>query len=169
MEVTDSVEQRIDGRLADGEQVREASVDDDRLLAVTDRRVIEVVHEDENREKWEFDTTLLADGSVVGVEINERGEGSPDTLLLAVGVVTVCGSLLAISAFSGGAALVVGAFLAVFGLILIVGGLDTDGGDVSVTIRRSGETPNDEFSLEQANEHLATKISTIVAEAASTG
>lgn len=168
MGIPDEVEERVDDRLVEDETIHEATADGDRLFVVTDRRVVEAEHDTVNeRERWDFDTTLLSDGTVVGVETEERGQTPVNGVQVALGIGCIFLGLF-IFTTNVEAILRLGftLFLTLAGLLVIVSGFDTDSGDVTVTIRRRGGTPDDEFGFEEENEHLATAISLVVADSA---
>lgn len=168
MSLTEKQEKVLKGHLAKGEKIRNATADEDRALAVTDRRIIELEEwESQNRDKRRVRCTLLTGDRVIGTNVDHKGsrDFDKDGLLLGGGL-SVAGILGIVWAVDGESLIItVGAALAaLIGIAVLVDAFNTDDGGITVTVKTT-EGDDKQVILAEGDAKIARSISESVGSA----
>jgi hypothetical protein len=158
----------VEGHLSAGETVKAARSGPNKLIAVTDSRLLTITEESNaGKDTRKVESTLLTGQHVVGARVERVGSGSVDTVEFALGfVLGIIGALaLAVSSSLDGGA---GALGLLVGLGILAGGgyvcysaITTDG-EVEATILTLDDEPNYSVTLPEDSTGVARAISTVV-------
>jgi len=165
--VSESETKILDPHIPSGEQLIEAYSGDEKTVAVTDRRVIELRHRNRNRkEETELYSTLLTTDYIVGTKYEREQESDfpvIEALIAAIlAVIGIAGVAIGINGEPIG--MVVGVvFLALTGAVFYFTE-QSESGDVSITVRRAGDLPNGTWTLPHGETDVPQAISEQVAK-----
>jgi hypothetical protein len=163
--VSESETKILDPHIPNGEKLIEVYCGDEKTIAVTDRRVIDLRHQTgDQSQETEIESTLLTTDYIVGTKYEREEESiSPDgakllSLLFIIGGVVFVALALLEAAF---------VFLGI--VMLLAGGLfwysaeEKESGEVSITLRRAANLPDKTWSLPKGKTDVAQMISEQVA------
>ncbi len=166
--VSESESRVLEPHIPSGEQLVDAHTDDYRTVAVTDRRVIELEHhQDDRSQDTSLTSVLLTSDYIVGTEYG-RSEDTEDPIVewIIAGILGTMGFMgLIFGATAGtGFHLIAGAVLLIITAAVLYFAQTQTSGEVSATVRRAGDLPDRSWSFPQGEAAVARAISEQVAK-----
>lgn len=166
--VSESETSVLEPHIPSGEHLVESFTGEERTVAVTDRRVMELEHEASDRaQDTTLESVLLTSDYIVGTEYsNDEDTDPPLVEYFAAGL------LLFIGAGGGLVGFQTGSVAFYFGcvILLILGGLilaltqSRESGEVTVTVHRAGDLSDCEWEFPRGETEVAQAITEQVAE-----
>ncbi|MBX0325568.1 hypothetical protein EGH21_21320 [Halomicroarcula sp. F13] len=162
--VSESTSRVLEPHIPSGERLIEAHTADGRTVAVTDRRVIELHHEeDDMSQDTSLESVLLTSDYVVGSEYG-RTEDTTNPLVewIAGGLLAFLGVVIAVVG-SETSALVIGVGLILGGVAVVYLSRAQTSGEISATVHRTGDLSDRSRTFPQGEAEVARAISEQVA------
>ncbi|ACV46296.1 MULTISPECIES: hypothetical protein [Halomicrobium] len=156
----------LDPHIPKGEQLIEAYSGNEKTVAVTDRRIIDLWHhEDDRSQETELRSTLLTNDYIVGTEYErEQESNTPDLERLIGFLLGVCGVGGILYGLDGTGGAIFGGFVLLALSALIIYLTDTtESGEVEITLYRAGEVPNRTWTFPKGETGVPRAISEQVA------
>ncbi|WP_147435869.1 hypothetical protein [Haloarcula sp. Atlit-47R] len=166
--VSESESRVLEPHIPSGEQLIDAHTSDRQTVAVTDRRVIELEHHQDDRgQDTSLTSVLLTSDYVVGTEYgrsedteNPIGEWVLAGILATLGIFGLIFGITDSTGFS----LISGVTLLVIAAAIFYFAQTRTSGEVSATVRRAGDLPDRSWSFPQGEAAVARAISEQVAK-----
>jgi len=165
--VSESETKILDPHIPRGEELIEAYCGNEKTIAVTDRRVIDLRHREGNRkQETELTSTLLTTDYIIGTRYGREQESSfpgiEFLIALVMGLIGLGGVGFGLDGEPG--ALIFGVMF--IGIAALIGYLaeEQESGDVSITVYRAGDLPNKTWSLPKGETDVPQAISEQVAK-----